>query len=199
MKKLFVLSIVCVFILTGLGCTTISLSSTSVDQRLNQIARDYKITKSIKLRIIGEDLSLVDTVKEVADNYGFNVVQVDFIGPVDYELMAERQVLSQKNSGLGYGGYGWYYGHGYGGRSLRSKCEVKVKLTGFDDVNGIERYYTGAEKHQTQSHRSSFGSHYSSVQVDPLYIPTKKAAMTAVADFIDQTGIPYRRPRKKKK
>jgi len=198
MKKILVLFIISLLFFSG--CATLGTRYTQIgrtifnrhdpliedEQALENIARDYRITKYIKILIIGND-SVVQEAKEIFDDFGFAIAQDNYQGQVEYTVRVERENLGQEYSST-YGGIGY---------SGRRKNIVKAKIIAFDDYAGTEHRYEGSYDYKHRQYYSGYYHSSYSYQTDPGRIAFRAALMEAIGEFIEGSRIPHRWPEKK--
>lgn len=146
--------------------------SLRVDEKVETICRQYRITRNINVIVLGRR---AEQVKEVFRNFGFNVLIDQATENADYIFRVDTEEQ----------GYGRSFGY--------IIYPAKVYLKNVDSV-GVERAYKGtAEFRYFRSHYYGRNSTYF-YPADPYGIAVKMAAAEAIGNFIEGAGIPHKEP-----
>ena len=142
-----------------------------VDNAVEKVGRDWRITKDLKVAITGNRAS---DIGDVFKDFGFSVVENE----ADYFVRVEIQNLGS--------GRAWRY--------YIYSAKTRLKIT---DSNTGKEYYCKADG-EFRLFKSAYGGinsthHYPH---DPYGLAAKIAAAEAIGDFIYAAHIPHCRPKK---
>ena len=171
MKKYIVL-LICVSL--GVGCAFMTPPAIRVDNAIEQVGRQYAITKDVSVAIFG---SSAQGIADVFHDFGFTVVREK--EKADYVVETETENL------------GWSQSWGYYMYPAKVRMRIKDNRDQeyFYEADGIFRYFA----------RSGYGYYGNSTQHnpnDPYGLAAKIAAVEAIGNFIEEQGIPHYRPLK---
>lgn len=181
MKKLIVLLIVVVSLSSGCSVARALFMDprVSAEMRLENVARSYKVTTDVVVKIIGQSKD-TKVAEKVFSDFGFLVQDEEFISDPDFKILVEREDLG--------GGGRSNYGFGF---SNNQKSLVRARLT--ISNKGIKKII---EDTTAYTHRTSYSDGYSSrynYQNDPGEVAFRGALMVCIGKFIDEADIPYRK------